>query len=136
MGGRGGSSGIALNQKQERKLEDSAQQNDAKFNGWRTGAKYYEYIDSTGRIKRGETGRNTPGGIYKAKYSEQVAAYAKMSTSALEKELKKLKAKSDDNYQKFARSVASKSASQVSAFADADAEIRMINQVLRRRKKR
>ncbi len=117
-------------------MEDAAQQSDAKFNGWRTGAKFYEYTDSTGKVKKGETGRNTAGGIYKAQFSEQVASYAKMSTSALEKERDKLKAKSDENYQKFARSAASKSASQVSSFTDADTKIRMINQVLRRRKKK
>ncbi len=131
-----GSSGFAkISAKQERKLEDAAQQNDAKFEGWRLGAKNYEYTDSEGKIKKGETGRNT-GGTYKAQFSEQTAAYAKMSTSALEKERDSLKARSDDQYQRFARSAASKSASQVASFADADAKIRMINQVLRRRKKK
>ena len=135
MGGRGGSSGITLSAKQERKLEDAAQLNDAKFEGWRLGAKNYEYTDSTGKIKKGETGRNT-GGTYKAQYNEKIASYAKMSTSALEKERDSLKARSDDQYQRFARSAASKSASQVSSFTDADTKIRMINQVLRRRKKK
>lgn len=131
-----GSSGFAtISAKQERKLEDTAQANDAKFEGWRLGAKNYEYTDSTGKIKKGETGRNT-GGTYKAQFSEQTAAYAKMSTFALEKERDTLKARSNDQYQRFARSAASKSASQVASFADADAKIRMINQVLRRRKKK
>lgn len=135
MGGRGSTSGITLSAKQERKLEDAAQQSDAKFEGWRLGAKNYEYTDSTGKVKKGETGRNT-GGTYKAQFSEQTAAYAKMSTSALEKEKDALKAHSNDQYQRFARSAASKSASQVASFSDADAKIKMINQVLRRRKKK
>lgn len=132
-GGRGagfGSGGSAWKRK-----EDAAQQSDAKFNGWRTGAKYFEYTDRTGKVHRGETGRNG-GGTYKAQYNKQVASYAKMSTSALEKERDRLKALSDENYQKFSRSAASKSASQVSLFSDADTKIKMINQVLRRRKKK
>lgn len=135
MGGRGSASGITLSAKQERKLEDGAQLSDAKFEGWRLGAKNYEYTDSVGKKHTGETGRNT-GGTYKAQFSEQKAAYAKMSTSALEKERDSLKVRSDDQYQRFSRSAASKSASQVASFADADAKIRMINQVLRRRKKK
>lgn len=135
MGGRGGASGLALSAKQEKKLEDAAQKNDAKFEGWRLGAKNYEYTDSAGKKHTGETGRNT-GGTYKTQFSEQVASYAKMSTSALEKERDSLKARSDDQYQRFSRSAASKSASQVFSFVDADTKIRMINQVLRRRKKK
>lgn len=134
MGGRGSASGITLSAKQERKLEDLAQANDAKFEGWRLGAKNYEYTDSDGKIKKGETGRRT-GGTYRAQFSEQVASYAKMSTPSLEKELKTLKARSDDQYMRFTRSAASKSASQVAGFLDADSKIKLINQVLRRRKR-
>lgn len=135
MGGRGGESGITLSAKQERKLEDAAQKSDAKFEGWRLGAKNYEYTDSTGKKYTGETGRSA-GGTYKAQFSERVERYAKMSTSALEKERDSLKARSDDQYQGFTRSAASRSASHVYAFVDADSKLKMINQVLRRRRKK
>lgn len=92
------------------------------------------------QIRRGKThrrdGANTQGGTYKAQFSEQVAAYAKMSTPALEKERDALKARSDDQYQRFARSAASRSASQVAGFLEADAKLKMVNQVLRRRKRK
>lgn len=137
MGGRGGSSGIvSLSPKQERKLEDVAQKNDAKFAGWRNRAKFYEYTDSEGKVHRGETGANTQGGTYRAKYSEQVADYAKMSTSFLEKEKERLKAVSDNHYQKSTRVAASRTGTHMESFADADTKLRMINQVLRRRKKK
>lgn len=136
MGGRGGSSGLTVSPAQERKLEDTAQKSDAKYAGLRLGAKYYEYTDRSGKITKGETGSTRQGGgTYKASYSDQVAAYAKMSTSDLQKERKSLYNYSTDNYQKFSRSAASKSASQVEAFAGADAKIRAIDQVLRRRKR-
>lgn len=131
MGGRGSASGLSISSK---RAEDIAQANDAKENGRRLGAKYYEYTDSTGKKITGDTGRGA-GGTYRASYDEEVARYARMSTNALEKELNALKNKSTENYQLFARSAASRSASQVSAFADADAKIRRINQVLRRRKR-
>ncbi len=110
--------------------------NDAKFDGWRNRAKFYEYTDSEGKVHRGETGANTQGGTYRAKYSEQVADYAKMSTSFLEKEKERLKAVSDNHYQTSTRVAASRTGAHMAGFADADTKIRMINQVLRRRKKR
>ena len=134
MGGRGSSSGITLSSAQERKLEDTAQFNDAKHYGFIRGAKHVEYTDSNGKIRKVDTGRST-GGTYRTSYSEDVANYAKMSTSKLNAELSKQRAISDENYQKFAYSVASRSASQASNFASADSKIRMIKQVLRRRKK-
>jgi hypothetical protein len=59
-----------------------------------------------------------------------------MSLKRLESELKKQQAISDKNYMMFARSAASKSASQVNAFANADTELHAIRQALRRKKKR
>lgn len=56
MGGRGGSSGIALSAAQERKLEDTAQFNDAKHYGFTRGAKHVEYTDSNGKIRKFDTG--------------------------------------------------------------------------------
>lgn len=117
--------------------EDREQRNYAKTEGFRKGAKYYEYTDMSGRVFQGETGNEKArGGTYRASYSTIVSDYSKKSTSELNVEKERLKAISDENYQKFARSAASKSASQVSAFADADARISAINQVLKRRKRR
>ena len=135
MGGRGSAGGVFLGEKQYRRLEDSAQRNDAIQNGIRARARYYEYTDSTGKVHRGETGANTPGGTYRAAYNEQIAAYSRQSTQSLEKERETLKRPSNDQYQRFARSAASKSASQVRGFADADAKIRMIDQILSRRRR-
>lgn len=135
MGGRGASSGVTLTNKQSQKLEDAAQRQDAIYAGRRLNARSYEYTDSKGKKHTGLTGANVPGGVYKAEYSQKVAEYAKLKTSELQELLKRKKAISDDNYQKFARSAASKSASQVSGFASSDSEIRMINQVLKRRKR-
>lgn len=135
MGGRGGTGGVALSSKQLRKLENAAQHNDARQNGLRARARYYEYTDSTGKVHKGETGANTPGGTYRASFSETVFRYSAMSTKELERELARFKGISDDNYQKFARSAASKSASQVAAFSSADTNIKAIGQILRRRKR-
>lgn len=135
MGGRGGASGVALPSKQQRKLEDVAQRNDARQNGLRARARYYEYTDSTGKVHKGETGANSPGGTYKASFSETVFRYSAMSTKELESERARFKAISNENYQKFARSAASKSASQVAAFSSADTNIKAIDQILRRRKR-
>lgn len=132
MGGRGASGNRAV-VKASGKTENLAQLNDAKREGYRLGAKYYEYTDNQGNIQKGETGRDS-GGTYKAQYSEQVANYAKMSTKALEAERTRLKGISDENYQKFTRSAASRSGTMVSSFTNADNQIKMINQVLRRRR--
>lgn len=118
-----------------RRVEDAAQRNDAKFEGWRRGAKYYEYTDSNGKITTGETGRNT-GGTYKVKFNEDIEKYAKMPTHELEKQRDAFKANSNNQYQMFARSAASRSASQVASFVRSDRQIAMINQVLRRREKK
>lgn len=134
FGGRGSVSGISLTEKQRRKIEDGAQMKDTQINGRAAGARYYEYTDSNGKKHSGETGAGTSGGTYRAQYSDEVAQYAKRNTQSLEDELKQLKAKSNDQYQRFARSASSRSASQVQGFADADRRIKMINQVLRRRK--
>lgn len=143
MGGRGSSSGIraresssgvTLNDKNARKLEDTAQFNEAKHYAYTRGAKKVEYTDSSGKIRKAETGRPN-GGTYRISYSEEVANYAKMSTTELESKRSEYQKTSDENYQKFAHSAASKSKSQVIAFASADSQIKMINQVLRRRKK-
>lgn len=138
MGGRGGSSGmgggISLNASQQKKLEDTAQFNDAKFYAYTRGAKKVEYTDSNGKVRKAETGRAN-GGTYRTSYSEEVANYSKMSTSELISKRSEYQKTSDENYQKFAHSAASKSKSQVTAFASADNQIKMINQVLRRRKK-
>ena len=111
--------------------EDAEQELDARSFGYKAGAKYYEYTDSKGQIHRGETGRGQ-GGVYRTAYSERISEYARMQTSTLREELKRLQGISTENYQLFARSAASKSSSQVAAFADADARIREIKQVLRR----
>ncbi|MFR8954668.1 MAG: hypothetical protein ACLVH7_11240 [Flavonifractor plautii] len=111
--------------------EDKAQELDAKDNAARAGARYYEYTDRNGEVHRGETGRSN-GGVYRTAYSEQVAEYAQMPQQELEEELKRLESISTENYQRFSRSAASKSASQVAAFADADTKARQIKQVLRR----
>lgn len=134
MGGRGSRSGISLNVSQEKKIEDAAQFNDAKVYGYTRGAAHVEYTDINGKIKKADTGRSN-GGTYRASYNAKVADYAKMSTTRLNAELSKQQAIVNDSYQKFTRSAASKSSSQVSAFSSADAEVRMIKQVLRRRKK-
>lgn len=128
LGGRGGSSGMTALKK-----EDNAQHSDAKRNGLRLGARFYEYTDSNGKVHKGETG-NKQGGTYRASYSKEVADYAKKSTPSLQKERNALKDKSNNAYQIFTRSAASKSGSQASTFADADHKIRMIDQVLRRRR--
>ena len=137
MGGRGSSSllgGQHLAEKQEKRLEDNAQHNDAKMSGRRLGAKYYEYTDANGKVQKGETGANTSGGTYKTSYSEEVARHSKKKTAVLEKERNELKNRSNDEYQKFARSAASRSASQVAGFADAEHKIKVIDQILRRKK--
>lgn len=128
--------GVTVSENQYRRLEDVAQKNDAIQNGLRARARYYEYIDSSGKTHKGETGANAPGGTYKAKYSEMVAAYSRESTADLEKERSKLKSISDTNYQKFTSAAASRSGSLVSSFASADEKIRMIDQILRRRKRK
>ena len=133
FGGRGSTSGLALTEKQAKKIEDSAQMKDTMLNGARLGAKFYEYTDSNGKKHSGETGAGAQGGTYRSEYSDEVARYAQRSTRSLENELQQLKSKLNDQYQRFARSAASKSASQVQGFADADRRIKMINQVLRRR---
>lgn len=134
MGGRGGISGIALSAAQERKLEDTAQFNDAKHRGWSFGAKYVEYTDRNGKIRKADTGRPT-GGTYRTSYNEEVANYAKMSTQSLNAELSKQRDISDKNYYAFTRTAASRNAAQVANFASADRKIKMIEQVLRRRRK-
>lgn len=139
MGGRGGSSGMngtRISESQARKLEDKAQFNDTRVSGYRLGARFFEYTDSNGKVLKGETGNNKPGGIYRASYNQQVADYAKKSTTSLRKERAALKEQSNDAYQKFTRAAASRSGSQAASFADADHKIKMIDQVLRRRKKR
>lgn len=135
MGGRGGAGGTALTERQYYRLENAAQKNDAIQNGLRARARYYEYTDISGKVHKGETGANVPGGTYRAAYSEQVASYSRMSTSALETERARLKAISDDAYQKFTRAAASKSGAQVNLFGNADTQIKLINQVLRRRRR-
>lgn len=135
MGVRGKTGGVALPSKQQLKLEDVAQRIDARQNGLRARARYYEYTDSTGKVHKGKTGANTPGGTYRASFSETVSRYSAMSTKELERERARFKGISDDNYQKFARSAASKSASQVAAFSSADTNIKAIDQILRRRKR-
>lgn len=49
FGGRGSTSGLALTEKQAKKIEDSAQMKDTMLNGARLGAKFYEYTDSNGK---------------------------------------------------------------------------------------
>lgn len=88
-----------------------------------------------GKIHKGETGANSVSGTYRSSYDEEVAKYSKKRTSELEKEKTELRNRSNDAYQKFARSAASKSSSQVADFADADHKIKIINQILRRRKR-
>lgn len=131
MGGRGANSGISGNRFNSR--EDKEQMNDAKLNGLRQRAKYYEYTDKNGKVHKGETGNLAGGGTYRAKYSEQVSVYAKMATEKLKSERKALKDISDENYQKFTRAAASRSGSMVEKFGEADKKIKMIDQVLRRR---
>jgi hypothetical protein len=135
MGGRGSSSGIALSPAQERKLEDTAQFNDAKRYGWARGARYVEYTDSNGKVKKAETGRGS-GGTYRTSYNEDVANYAKMSTKTLNAELSKQRAAANDNYQRFAYGAASRIASNVTKFSEAGTKAKMIEQVLRRRRKK
>lgn len=136
MGGRG-ASGISLAKKQEEAMEDRLQANDAKVSAKYAGAKYYEYIDRNGKVHTGESeARGASGGTYRASYSREVAQYAKRTTPELQKEMADLKNRSTDQYQKFTRSAASKSASQVANFSDADHKIKVITQILRRRKGR
>lgn len=135
MGGRG--AGISLTKKQEEAMEDRLQANDAKVSAKYAGARYYEYTDRNGRVHTGESeARGASGGTYRATYSREVADYARKTTPQLQKEMADLKNRSTDQYQKFTRSAASKSASQVASFSDADHKIKVITQILRRRKKR
>lgn len=75
FGGRGSASGLALTEKQAKKIEDSAQMKDTMLNGARLGAKFYEYTDSNGKKHSGETGAGTQGGTYRSEYSDEVARY-------------------------------------------------------------
>lgn len=135
MGGRG--SGISMTKKQEEAMEDKLQAKDAKVSAKYAGAKYYEYIDRNGRVHTGESeARGALGGTYRATYSQEVADYARKPTSQLQKEMEYLKNRSTEQYQKFTRSAASKSTSQVASFSDADHKIKVITQILRRKKKR
>lgn len=133
-GGKRAVGGASLTPQQERKIEDDAQFDDAKKYGLIRGAKYVEYTDVNGNVRKAQTGNST-GGTYKASFSDDIANYAKQSTSDLESALKVLKSKSDENYQKFTRASASRSGSLINITANADTQIRMIQQVLRRRKK-
>ena len=62
FGGRGSASGLALTEKQAKKIEDSAQMKDTMLNGASLGAKFYEYTDSNGKKHSGETGAGSQGG--------------------------------------------------------------------------
>lgn len=135
MSGRGSAVSVSsLTENQYRRIEDAAQLNDTIQNGLRAGTKYYEYTDAEGKIHKGETGAKTAGGIYRKEYSAQVASYSRMTTAQLEKEAERLQEISTANYQMFAVSAASRSASQVKAFSNADKRLNMIRQILRRRK--
>lgn len=135
MGGRGSSSGATISASQYKKMENSAQKSDAKYEGLRRGAKYYEYTGSDGKVTKGETGNKT-GGTYRAKYSDLVSEYSQRSTKELETERKKLKDQSDSAYQRMTRAAASRTGSLVSSFASADSKISAIDQILRRRKRK
>ena len=135
MGGRGGASGVTISASQYKKIENSAQKNDAKYEGLRRGAKYYEYTGYDGKVTKGETGNKT-GGTYRARYSDVVSGYSQKSNKELETERKRLKEQSDSSYQKMTRSAASRTGSLVSSFASADAKISAIDQIIRRRKRK
>ena len=133
-GHRGGKrvNGVKLTPQQEKQIEDDAQFNDAKRYALIRGAKYVEYTDANGKVRKDVTGNKT-GGTYRTSYSDDVANYAKMSTNELQSELKDLQDVSTSNYMKFTRAAASRSGSLLSTTANADTQIRMIKQVLRRR---
>jgi len=113
---------------------DSLQLQEAIFYAKTRGAGSVEYTDSKGNVIKQKV--KDSGGVYRTSFNPKVEAYAKMGEQQLNAELKKQQAISDDNYMKFARSAASKSASQVQAFTNADIELKAIKQALRRLKKR
>ena len=113
---------------------DSLQLQEAIFYAKTRGAGSVEYTDSKGNVIKQKV-RDT-GGTYRTSFNPKVETYAKMSEKELNAELKKQQAISDENYMKFSRSAASKSASQVQAFTNADIELKAIKQALRRLKKR
>ena len=113
--------------------EDRRQREDAKREGARRGAKYYEYTDRKGNTTTGETGNERArGGTYRAKFDEDVVRYANMSPEELERERDRLKNESDTANWGIKRSAASRTASAVDQAAAADTQIARINQVLRR----
>ena len=113
---------------------DSLQFQEAIFYAKTRGAGSVEYTDSKGNVIKQKA--KDSGGIYRTSFNPKVEVYAKMGEQQLNAELKKQQAISDDNYMKFTRSAASKSASQVNAFTNADIELKAIKQALRRLKKR
>lgn len=113
--------------------EDRRQREDAKREGARRGAKYYEYTDRKGNTTTGETGNERArGGTYRAKFDEDVVRYANMSQEELERERDRLKNESDTANWGITRAAASRTASAVDQAATADTQIARINQVLRR----
>ena len=113
--------------------EDRRQREDAKREGARRGAKYYEYTDRKGNTTTGETGNERArGGTYRAKFDEDVVRYANMSPEELERERDRLKNESDTANWGITRAAASRTASAVDQAAAADTQIARINQVLRR----
>ena len=113
--------------------EDRRQREDAKREGARRGAKYYEYTDRKGNTTTGETGNErASGGTYRARYDEDVVRYASMSPEELERERDRLKGESDTANWGITRAAASRTASAVDQAAAADTQISKINQVLRR----
>ena len=113
--------------------EDRRQREDAKREGARRGAKYYEYTDRKGNTTTGETGNERArGGTYRAKFDEDVVRYANMSPEELERERDRQKNESNTANWGITRAAASRTASAVDQAAAADTQIARINQVLRR----
>lgn len=143
MGGRGSSSGAAARGGGGGfgGKESENQFSDAKHYAQTRGATAVRYTDKNGNeheavLKNGRWSDekiNQSGGIYTTKYSDDVARYARMKPEQLRAELKTQQAISNAAYQTSTRVAASKTGSQVSKFAEADAKIKMIKQVLRRK---
>ena len=139
MGGRGSASAAG----RSANTENQAQFSDAKIYAERVGATAVRYTDESGKVTESVlvskgNWNNQPitqnSRIYNAQYSPSVAEYAKMSTADLNAELKRQQEVSTSSYVKFTRVAASKSASEVKVFSEAERKIKEIKQVLRRRK--
>lgn len=111
--------------------EDKAQLEDLRREAIKKGAGSYEYTTKSGEVIKGTTGRK--GGTIKRQYDEEIEKLLQMSRADLEKEAEKLKAQSDEAYQRFTGSAASRSGSQVGIFSNADSRLAKVKRVLARK---